>query len=174
MRLAFLTLILGLVVGFAARSFMFEHPQWSASFLPAQGATPRATDLAHAEPRAPQQYQSPEKVLARLKQQFDEAVVVVLADESYDDHRKLVRVSVLEVWKGPPDLVGKTMDYRLGPPLEYAHSEKTERVLRFMPMTPHLDTGGSVFFTGDALRMNPTFTTSSLKAALVNAKAEKG
>ena len=174
MRLALLTLVLGILVGFAAHSFVVEHPQWDLAFSRSKTSTPETARVSSVGPAKPIIYPSPEKTLARLKKQFDEAVVVVLADESYDDYRKLIHISVLEVWKGPAELAGKTMDSRLEPPLSYLHSEHTERVLRFMPMTPHLDTAGSVFFTGDVLRMNPALTANALKAALVNSKEERG
>ncbi|HVT72132.1 MAG TPA: hypothetical protein VHD61_03280 [Lacunisphaera sp.] len=165
---------MGILVGFTARSFVGDYTQRLLVPSVSKPAMPMIARGAPAEPAKPIVYPSAEKTLARLKKQYDEAVVVVLADESYDDAHKLIRVSVLEVWKGPVDLAGKTMDSRLEAPLSYGHPEHSERVLRFMPMTPHLDTAGSVFFTGDELRMNPTLTVSSIKAALVEARKERG
>jgi len=172
MRLALLSLVLGILVGFAARSFLIGHPLHHFAFSPATRPLPEAGRPLARGPTKPIIYPSPEKTIARLRKQFDEAVVVVLADESYDDHRQLVKIAVVEVWKGPGDLVGKTMDSRLEPPLSYLHSVAKERVLRFMPMTPHLDTSGSVFFDGETLRMNPVLSISLLKDALVNRQAK--
>jgi hypothetical protein len=98
---------------------------------------------------------------------FDEAVVVVLADESYDDRHGLTRVSVLEVWKGPEALTGKSMDSRLTPPQSYMHGSRKERVLKFVRMAPHIDSGSSVHFDGEALRMNPSVTVHMIKTTLV-------
>ena len=162
MRLALLTLILGIVVGFAAHSFIVAHPQWCLAFSCSKKPAPEAVS-----PAKPVTYPPPEKTLARLRKQFDEAVVVVLADETFDDFRKLVHVSVLEVWKGPAGLVGKPMDYRLDPPMSYLHPNEKQRVLIFMPMTPYLYTSGTFSFDGDVLRSNPAFTIKSLKEALV-------
>jgi len=170
MRLALLTLVLGILIGFAGRSVTVNHFQWSFAFPLFEPTKPKIARSASVRPVKPIVYPSPEKTLARLKQQYDEAVVVVLADESYDDRHKLIRVAVVEVWKGPPELVGKTMDSRLEEPLASMHSDRSERVLRFMPMTPHLDTASSVTFTGEVLRMNPALTVSSLRAALLSGK----
>jgi len=97
MRSAFLTLTLGILVGFAAPAFMVEHHLFPAKPVP----TPPASRLSSTEPAKPSGYPSPGMTLARLKKQFAEAVVVVLADESYDDYHQLIHVSVVEGWKGP-------------------------------------------------------------------------
>jgi hypothetical protein len=168
MRLALLTLILGAIVGFAARIFIVEHPYCHREFSSEKKTVPAGTiRLASTQPGKPVSYPSIEKMIARLKQQFDEAVVVVLAEQSYDDGNRLIRVSVLEVWKGPSVLIGKTMDSHLEAPMSYLHGAGKERVLKFMPMTPKLDTCATVHFDGDILRMNPALTTSSLKQVLI-------
>ena len=167
MRLALLTLILGIVVGFAAHSFIVAHPQWCLACSCAKQPAPQASSPATVIPAKPRTYPAPEKTLTWLRKQFDEAVVVVLADETFDDFRKLVHVSVLEVWKGPAGLVGKPMDYRLDPPMSYLHPNEKQRVLIFMPMTPYLYTSGTFSFDGDVLRSNPACTIKSLKEALV-------
>ena len=129
--------------------------------------SPGCVKLVCEASASPQTHPAPEKTLALLRKQFDEAVVVVLADESYDFERKLVAVSVIEVWKGPQSLVGKTMNTALKAPTAKHANEKGEfRVLRFMPMTPHLDTVFFAYFDDNVLRMNPAFTAEALRRAL--------
>lgn len=167
MRLHLLILALGLVAGFALHSLVIAHPNWLPNFAVVSQPATNEVNRPYVASTKPHIYPSPEKTLSRLQQKFDEAVVVVLADESYDDHHQLIKVTVREVWKGPQNLVGQTMSSRLEAPMSYTHPKGTERVLRFMPMTPHLDTVGSIFFEGDALRMNPVITVTSLREALI-------
>ena len=168
MRLSLLSLVLGLVVGFALHSLVTTHPHWYRVFTTAPKPPAKVVQIPSSSSAEPIKYPSSEKTLARLQKLFDEAVVVVLADESYDDNRKVVLVTVREVWKGPQSLVGQTMNSDLRAPLSYLHNQGTQRVLRFMPMTPHLDTNSTFSFKGHVLKSNPAFTVESLKEALLS------
>lgn len=165
MRLPLLTLLLGLLIGIATHSFVTGQFQKIVSALTVKTPAPKPTVVSILRPTKPYTPMPVEKILAWLKKDFDAAVVVVIANHSYDDRHKLARVEVLEVWKGPADLIGKTMDAPLSPPLSANHGGGTMRVLKFMPMTPHLTTSGTVRLEGEALGLNPAVTLKVLKDA---------
>lgn len=167
MRLPLLTFVLGTVIGIATHSFFTAHLQKLVTALSPGAPEQKSVLQSVPVPAKPFTPVPAEKILSRLKKDFGEAVVVVVANESYDDRHKLIRVEVLEVWKGPTDLVGKTMDAPLLPPLSYLHAKGVVRVLKFMPMTPHLGTSKTVRLSGDALGMNPAVTVETLKEALM-------
>ena len=166
MRLPLLTLILGMVGGFAAHLFVVEHPQWYSVFTPSPKLVARQHPPTSTGPEKPRAYMPVEKVLGRLHKNFEDAVVVVLVEESYNDSRHLILDSVIEVWKGPAALAGKSMNSSLQPPLANHHSLSKERALKFMFMTPHVDSIGWVMFNGESLRMNPALTVESLRKEL--------
>lgn len=166
-RLLILTFILGGVLGFMVHLQLAAHPDWWRSKPQTKPVTPKLPAAAtETVPTKPRVYMPVEKILTRLRQEYDEAVVVVLADESYDDEHKLIRAVVREVWKGPANLTDKPMNAPLGPPLSYLHGQGSVRVLKFIYMTPTLNSGVSFKFDGDKLGLNPAITASDLKAIL--------
>ena len=169
MRLATLTLLLGMVVGFAARSLIADHPNWYLVFASAKQPPQRVVQAPPPGSAMPVSHASPEWTLSFLRKRFDEAVVVVLADETWGEGKKFVHETVLEVWKGPAGLVGKSMDWNPEPmiPMSNLHGTVTRRVIRFMPLTPFLDASSSIGCSGNVLVMCPALTIEAVKDALV-------
>lgn len=155
-------LIVGILIGLEAAHLVSGRLNSSRADL----ASPPPSVARMPVAKKAAKYPSREMALERLRHLFSEAVVVVVADESYDDNLKVVHETAREVWKGPKSLVGKCLDDTLEPPLSYQHSSTTERVLLFLPLTPHIDTREAVFFSGDALRINPAITLDSLRVEL--------
>jgi len=169
MRVSLLMLILGVLIGYAAHSFVAERVERLMVVALTEEAVkkPAAREKVSA-PSGPITYMPVEKVLTMLKRRYDKAVVVVLADESYDDQHKLTIVKVIEVWKGPERLVGETMNQPLQAPMSYLHDKGTVRVLKFIHMTPHLNSSGTVTFREGMLGINPTITVEMLRESLTN------
>lgn len=167
MRLALLSFVLGVLVALVARPHLANLAHHLSTLRLDPAPKPAAVTAASATASLPRTYPAPGRILRRLKQTFDEAVVVVLADESFDDRHQLVRLTVVEIWKGPAMLTGRTMDHPLQPSLSHARGQGPQRVLRFVRLTPHVDSGETVYFDGDALRLNPALTVHSLRDALL-------
>lgn len=172
MRVSILSLVLGLLLGILVGPWATSR--WQSLLTPATAGKSTLVLNSGARPPAapgPQRYMPVEKVVKSLRQSYDEAVVVAMVTETYDDQHHTIHRTVLDVWKGPATLQGKPMNGRLEPPLSYLHSKTSETVLTFVALTPWAGGGRSVSFSGDRLRMNPALTVAELKAILVEGKA---
>ncbi len=171
MRISLLTLILGLVVGLAVYPLVADPVRdLIAKSLVAEQVENPVKKRVIGEPPAEISYIPVPKIMEMLKGRYAEAVVVVLADESYDDRHKLTVVEVKEVWKGPDRLVGKTMNQPLQAPLSYLHAKGKRRVLKFMLMTPHLNSSSAVAIRDGVLGMNPEISIGMLRESLTTQK----
>ena len=167
MLIPILTIFLGLVIGLIVYPFVADPVRdlMAECFVAAKVENTVKKKVTKEAPTEVS-YMPVEKVMTMLKRRYDEAVVVVLADESYDDQHKLTIVKVVEVWKGPVKLIGKTMNQPLQAPMSYLHDKGTVRVLKFMLMTPHVNSSTAVAIREGMLGMNPTIKVETLKESL--------
>ena len=166
MRKTYLVVLLAFVLGFAAHRMISNHAEW---FAPAMAEKSKPTTLAEVlrANNRPVTYIAPEKILARTKKSFDEAVVVALVDETYDRDHKIARRTVVEIWKGPVRLVGKEMNVKVDWERPYEGLQGSRRALLFLPLTTFITTDLVMYFHGDKLGANPAITVDSLRQSLV-------
>lgn len=164
LRTASLTLTLGFVLGFSVHALLIDQPEWLARGLGVD-APPVVQPVARRSNR-PISYPDAAKVIAELQRRYDEAVVVVLADETVDHERQLVNRTVVEVWKGPASLTGKPMNSKIERKLSYENMRGTQRALLFLPLTSFVTSSSSTYFFDSKLGMNPVLTIDDVRMAL--------